>query len=97
LRTALTINPATLTYIADPQSRLYRDPNPALTGTITGFKNGETIVTATTGTMVFTTPATEFSPPGSYAINGSGLMALNGNYAFAQDPSNATALTITAR
>jgi len=92
--TALTINPSTLTYIADPQSRLYRDPNPALTGTVTGFKNGETIATATSGTLVFTTPANEFTPPGTYAINGSGLTALNGNYVFVQDPSNATALTI---
>ncbi|MBL9096913.1 MAG: filamentous hemagglutinin N-terminal domain-containing protein [Alphaproteobacteria bacterium] len=92
--TALTINPATLTYLADPKSRLYGDANPALTGSISGFKNGEDINTATTGTMVFTTAVTATSNVGSYAIDGGGLTALNGNYVFAQDASNATALTI---
>jgi len=94
--TALTINPATLAYLADPASRLYGDPNPALTGTVTGFKNGETSATATTGTLAFTTPANAVSLAGTYAINGSGLAALNGNYLLVQDPSNATALTVLA-
>ena len=92
--TALTINPAMLTYLADPKTRLYGTPNPALTGTVTGFKNGETMGTATSGTLVFTTAATQISAPGTYAINGSGLTALNGNYVLVQDPSNATALTV---
>ncbi len=92
--TALTINPATLTYVADPGTRLYGDANPTFTGTVSGFKNSETIGTATTGTLTFTSPATATSNVGAYAINGSGLTANNGNYVFVQDPGNATALTI---
>ena len=93
--TALTINPATLTYVATAGSIETGTPIPTLTGTVTGFVNGETQATATTGTLVFTTTATSSSPVGSYAVNGSGLSANNGNYVFAQDPGNATALTIT--
>ena len=62
---------------------------------MTGFLNGETQATATTGTLTFTSPATAASIPGSYAINGSGLTANNGNYTFVQAAGNATALTIT--
>ncbi len=92
--TALTVSPATLTYLADPASRLFGVPNPAYTGQVTGFKNGETVAGATTGTLAFTSPALTFSLPGTYAINGAGLAANSGNYVFAQDPSNATALTV---
>jgi hypothetical protein len=91
---ALTINPATLTYVADAKSRFYGEANPALSGTMTGFKNDETIETATTGEMIFATPAGPTSGVNSYAIDGSGLTALNGNYLFVQALSNATALTI---
>ena len=94
---ALTINASTLTYLADPQSRIYGDPNPALTGTVTGFKNGESIPTATTGALAFATPAVPASNVGTYAINGSGLTANNGNYAFVQAGTNGTALIVTQR
>jgi hypothetical protein len=86
-----------LTYLADPASRLYGDPNPAFTGTVTGFKLTDTQATATTGTLAFTSPATAASNVGSYAIDGSGLTANNGNYLFVQAPGNATALTINQR
>ena len=89
--------PSTLTYAADPQSRIYGDANPALTGTVTGFKNGESIPTATTGTLAFATPAVPASNVGTYAINGSGLTANNGNYAFVQAGTNGTALIVTQR
>ena len=56
--TAFTITPATLVYVATPNSRAYGDANPPLSGTVTGFENGETQATATTGTLAFTTPAT---------------------------------------
>jgi filamentous hemagglutinin family protein len=92
--TALTINPAVLTYTANSASRTYGDANPSLSGTVTGFVNGETQASATTGTLVFTSPADEWSNVGSYAINGSGLTANNGNYTFQQAAGNATALTI---
>uniref|UniRef100_UPI0025BC6965 two-partner secretion domain-containing protein n=1 Tax=Aquabacterium sp. TaxID=1872578 RepID=UPI0025BC6965 len=47
---ALTINPATLTYTANAASRTYGASNPAFSGTVTGFVNGENQASATTGT-----------------------------------------------
>ena len=91
---ALSIKPATLTYIATSGTIDQGAPIPALTGMVTGFVNGDTLEGATTGTMIFTTIATSSSPPGVYAINGSGLSADHGNYIFVQDPGNAVALTI---
>jgi len=97
----LTINPAalTVTYTADPFSRLYGAANPALTGTqtATGLVNGDTLAGVTTGTASYATAATSGSNVGSYAINGSGLAANSGNYSFtfAQAAGNASALTIT--
>jgi filamentous hemagglutinin family protein len=92
---ALTITPAILTYTANTASRVYGMGNPAFSGSVTGFVNGDTLVSATAGTLVFTTSATSTSPVGSYAIDGSGLNAAN--YTFIQAPGNATALTIIAR
>ena len=91
---ALEIDPATLTYVADVSSRLYGDANPLFSGTITGWKNGETQATATTGTASWSTTATATSDVRNYAINGSGLVANNGNYVFMQDVGNVEALTI---
>jgi len=92
--TALTINPATLTYVATSGTIDQGAPIPVLTGMVTGFVNGDTLQSATSGTLTFTTIATSASPPGVYAINGSGLSANHGNYVFVQDVGNATALTI---
>lgn len=89
----LAVTPATLTYIANPYSRIYGDPNGALTGSVTGFRNSDTLTSATTGTLAFTTPATPASNVGSYSIDGGGLTATN--YVFAQAAGNATALSIT--
>ena len=92
--TALTVDPATLTYTANTASRVYGDANPAFSGTVTGFVNDETQQSATTGTLAFSSPANTSSGVGNYAINGSGLSAQN--YTFAQAAGNSTALTITA-
>jgi hypothetical protein len=90
----LSITPATLTYVADAASRIYRATNPLFSGTVTGLVNGETLASATTGTLAWTSPATTVSNAGAYAVNGSGLTANRGNYVFAQAPTNATALTV---
>ncbi len=90
--TALTINAALLTYTANSTSRTYGGGNPAFSGTVTGFVNGETQSSATTGTLAFTSPATSASAVGSHAINGAGLSATN--YVFTQATGNAAALTI---
>ena len=88
------ITPATLTYVANSASRTYGGTNPTFDGTVTGLVNGDTLASATTGALSFDSPATASSNVGSYAINGSGLTANNGNYVFAQAAANATALTI---
>jgi hypothetical protein len=47
----LTINPATLTYTANAASRTYGAANPALSGTVTGFVNGDALASVTSGTL----------------------------------------------
>lgn len=94
--TALTIIKAPpLTYVADPTLREYGLPNPTLTGTVTGFRNNDNLASATTGTLVFSSPATRLSIPGSYPILGSGIQAAN-YHDPVQALGNATALTVTA-
>ena len=92
---SFSITPATLTYVALGASRIYGAANPAFTGNVTGFVNGQTAGTATSGTLSFTSTATVTSNTGNYPITGSGLTANNGNYVFVQAPGNSTALIIT--
>ncbi len=89
-----TISAAPLTYTANTATRSYGSANPAFSGTITGFVNGETLGSATSGTLAFSSPAATGSNVGSYAVNGSGLTANNSNYTFLQNAGNATALTV---
>jgi hypothetical protein len=81
-------------------SRLYGDPNPTITGTIVGLKNGNT------GTATFSTTALITSPVGSYPINGvftpaGGTSASNytitssGNVTVTPAPLNVTASNVT--
>jgi 6-phosphogluconolactonase (cycloisomerase 2 family) len=60
----LTVSPAPLNVSAASASRVYGDPNPAFTGTITGLKNGD-VITAT-----FASTATAASAVGTYPIVG---------------------------
>ena len=90
------INPATLTYTANPANMTYGSGVPALGGSVGGFVGTDNQGNATSGTLEFTTGATSESGVGSYAINGSGLSANNGNYVFVQAAGNGTALTIGA-
>jgi hypothetical protein len=94
---SLSITPATLTYTGTANSMTYGNSVPTLSGTVTGFVGGENQVSATTGTLAFTTLATSTSNVGNYNISGSGLTANNGNYVFVQAAANSTALTITQR
>ncbi|WP_252258312.1 YDG domain-containing protein [Erythrobacter aurantius] len=87
-----TILPLTLVYRADPAVRFQGAANPTFTGSVTGFLEGETLASATTGALTFTSPATTESDVGLYPILGSGLFAIN--YVFVQAPENAQALTI---
>ncbi|SMD04457.1 MBG domain-containing protein, partial [Sporomusa malonica] len=94
--TVSNITPANLTYTANPANRIYGESNPIFNGTVTGFVNGETLGTATIGSLSFSGLANASSPVGTYAIYGSGLTANNGNYTFVQAPSNSNALTVGA-
>lgn len=86
---ALTITKNTLTYTADRISRVINTTGPAVTGTVTGFVNGDTQASATTGTPVFTTAVNNAIGAGNYAITGSGLSSAN--YNIVQAAANATA------
>ena len=92
----LVINTATLTYTANVASMTYGSAVPGLSGSVSGFVGTDNQGNATTGTLTFTPAATSTSGVGSYAINGTGLTANNGNYTFVQAAGNATALTINA-
>ena len=78
------VNKATLTVTANDASRPYGVPNPAFTSTTTGFVNGDTQGSVTTGTPSLTTSATAASPAGTYSIVATqGTLAANNNYSFA--------------
>ncbi|KAA1417758.1 hypothetical protein F0U44_15825 [Nocardioides humilatus] len=59
---------APLTLAAEPKSRSYGDANPALTYTVSGYKNGDD-ASALTGTASLTTTADAMSNVGSYPID----------------------------
>lgn len=91
----LIINKAELQYVANTATKVYGAVNPALNGTLTGFKYADDLAGSTIGTALFITTATTTSGVGSYAINGSGLTSAN--YTFVQATANATALSITPK
>lgn len=78
-----TINPAALTVTAVGQSRLVGQPNGAFTANFTGFVNGQN-QGSLSGTLAFTTEATQNSGPGSYPLLPSGLSSPN--YAISFQP-----------
>lgn len=86
------ITPATLTYVAQPTSIPFGSEPVSLGGSVSGFAGEDTLSSATTGDLVFTTTARAGAPAGSYAVEGSGLSAAN--YVFVQDERNASALTV---
>ncbi|MEO8060168.1 MAG: MBG domain-containing protein [Burkholderiales bacterium] len=91
---ALAVTPATLTFDANLSTRPQGQANPAFTGVVSGLRNEDSLGSATTGTLTWTSPADTASAPGNYAINGGGLSATN--YVFTQGEGNSSALTVTA-
>ncbi len=87
----LAITPAMLFFTADSAVRYLGSPNPNFTGTVTGFRNGDTVEGVFGTGNIWSSPAGLFSPVGFYAVNGG---ASAKNYVFAQAPGNATALQI---
>jgi filamentous hemagglutinin family protein len=90
--TTADVTPATLTYRADTAHFQAGQMPGDLSGAVTGLVGGDTLADATEGALTWQTPATASSPAGLYAIDGSGLSALN--YLFEQAPENATALQV---
>ena len=90
----LTVSPATLTYVATPMQVHAGQAVPPLSGTVTGFQGGDTLASATTGMLTFTTLATTRSTAGKYAITGGGLAADDGDYVFVQAAGNVQGLTV---
>jgi filamentous hemagglutinin family protein len=92
----LTITRALLTVTADNATREYGLANPTFTGSIAGFRNGDT--SSVVSGLVYGTPATIASNVGTFAITGSGGTA--SNYDFAYVPGTLTItkalLTVTA-
>ncbi len=91
----LTVNPAILTYTADAATRLSEVPNPPFTGAVTGFVNSETQATATTGTLLFTSPGQCLIGARKLCHQRLGSFSA-ANYIFVQASANATALTVNA-
>jgi filamentous hemagglutinin family protein len=89
----LTLTPRSLTVTADAISRLYGNSNPALTYTLGGLVNGDTLSGA------LATSATTTSNVGSYAIS-QGTLSAGGNYALSFTGADLTvtprSLTVTA-
>ena len=79
------VGKATLTVTADNKTKLFGAPNPALTATITGFVNSQTLGTSgVTGTPACTTTALPASPGGQYPITctAGSLSSANYNFSF---------------
>jgi uncharacterized repeat protein (TIGR01451 family) len=74
---AVTVAPAPLTATSANATRLYGDPNPAFTGTITGLRNGDVL------TVTFASTATQASNVGTYPITATLVGAAAGNYTVA--------------
>jgi hypothetical protein len=90
----LMVSPATLTYVATPVQVYAGQAVSPLTGTVTGFQGSDTLTSATTGMLAFTTLATAQSTAGKYAITGRGLAANDGDYVFVQAAGNMQGLTV---
>jgi hypothetical protein len=92
----LTIGKADLTVTVNSAMGIYGSTIPTLSGTVTGFVNGQTL-TSDGGTAVFTTTATSSSNLGNYGVTGDVTLGspYSGDYTVLQARGNGAALTIT--
>ena len=92
-----TITPATLTATANSAFMTYGGAVPTLSGTVTGFVNGQTLA-SDSGTATWTTTATSASNAGPYGIAGNVTLGspYSGDYTITTASGNSTALTVTA-
>ena len=91
----LTIGKATLTVSAENKARMFGAANPALTATITGFVNGDTM-SAVNGEASLATSAATNSGVGTYPINATlgTLTATNYDFTFVNGTLTITAQTL---
>ena len=91
----ISVLPANLTVTSNTETAISGSPIPVLSGTISGFVDGQTL-SGDSGSVSWTTPANSKSGPGSYLING--LVNLGGSYAndytIVESQTNSVALTI---
>jgi hypothetical protein len=92
----LTVTPAPLTITADNKTKVYGQPNPALTASYSGFVNGDT--SAVVSGLTLSTTATTGSGIGNYPITPSGATATNYTISYVSGSLTVTRapLTITA-
>jgi hypothetical protein len=74
--TFASITPAALAIRADDASRTESLPNPPFSASFAGLQ-GDDVPGSLAGSLRFSTPATQISPPGGYAIDASGLASAN--------------------
>ncbi|MEQ1607114.1 MAG: MBG domain-containing protein [Pyrinomonadaceae bacterium] len=87
----LTVTAVQLTVTANNRTRVYGAANPALTFTITGFQNGETLGTSgVMGAPNISTSAISTSAPGAYAITLTQGTLAAPNYVFTFVPATLT-------
>ena len=87
----VTVTPATLLVTANNQTKAFGAAVPALTATITGFVNGQTLATSgVTGQPLCTTTATTSSTGGTYPITCSVGTLAAANYTFSFAPGTLT-------
>jgi len=79
---SINVTKATLTVTANNQARAYGDANPPLTYMMTGFVNGDTQASATTGQPAIITTANNTSAPGAYTITAAAGTLNSSNYSF---------------
>src|SRR6202041_1150124 len=78
----ITITPAVLTVTANNATRAFGAADPAYSATLTGFVNGDTTASATTGSASLTSTDTVTSPVGSYPITPAAGNLAAKNYTF---------------
>ncbi len=80
--TSVLVSPAALTVTANNASMTYGGTLPALNATISGFVNGDTQSSATTGSPALSTTAASASPAGVYPITVTQGTLSAANYSF---------------
>jgi plastocyanin len=93
----INVQPAPLSVTANNATRLFGDPNPGFTASITGLVNGDT-QSVISGSPSLSTAASQASTPGSYPITVSQGTLSAANYGFANFVNgtlNITGLSLT--